>query len=91
MTISEPHAQSVAAPAGGTKLLVLALTATGFGLTVLALFPGYMTNDATYVHGYIHDWRLGDWQSPLMTMLWWLIDPISPGPGSMFLLVASLY
>jgi hypothetical protein len=72
-------------------LLVCALTAAGFGLTVLALYPGYMTNDATYVHGYIQDWELGDWQSPLLTMLWWLIDPIAPGPGSMFLLIVTLY
>jgi hypothetical protein len=34
---------------------------------------------------------LGDWQSPVMAVLWRLIDPISPGPGSMFLLIAALY
>jgi hypothetical protein len=34
---------------------------------------------------------LGDWQSPLMTIVWRLIDPISPGSGSVFLLVATLY
>jgi hypothetical protein len=72
-------------------LLVSALTAAGFGLTVLLLYPGYMTNDATYVYSYIQDWQLGDWQSPLMTLVWWLIDPIAPGPGSMFLLIVTLY
>ncbi len=72
-------------------LAVCALTAAGFGLTVMALYPGYLTNDATFVYGYIHDWQLGDWQSPLMTMVWWLIDPIAPGPGSMFLLIVTLY
>jgi hypothetical protein len=72
-------------------LLVCALTAAGFGLTVLALYPGYLTNDATYVYGYTHDWQLGDWQSPLMTLVWWLIDPIAPGSGSMFLLIVTLY
>jgi hypothetical protein len=72
-------------------LLVSALTAAGFGLTVLFLYPGYMTNDATYVYSYIEDWHLGDWQSPLQTMVWWLIDPIAPGPGSMFLLIVTLY
>ena len=73
------------------KLLVCALTAAGFGLTVLLLFPGYLTNDATYVYSYIQDWHLGDWQSPLQTVVWWLIDPIAPGPGSMFLLIVTLY
>jgi hypothetical protein len=72
-------------------LLVCALTAAGFGLTLLLLYPGYLTNDATYVHSYIRDWELGDWQSPLMTLVWWLIDPIAPGPGSMFLLIVTLY
>jgi hypothetical protein len=72
-------------------LLVCTLTAAGFGLTVLLLYPGYLTNDATYVHSYIQDWQLGDWQSPLMTLVWWLIDPIAPGPGSMFLLIVTLY
>jgi hypothetical protein len=72
-------------------LLPCALSAAGFAVTVVALYPGYMTNDATFVHSYIADWHLGDWQSPLMTILWWLIDPIAPGPGSMFLLTAALY
>jgi hypothetical protein len=72
-------------------LLVCALTLAGFGLTVMFLYPGYLTNDAAYVHGYVQNWQLGDWQSPVMTMLWWLIDPIAPGSGSMFLLTITLY
>jgi hypothetical protein len=91
VTISEPHIHRRSAAAYGPLLLVSALTAACFGLTVMALYPGYMTNDATYVHGYIQDWQLGDWQSPLQTMVWWLIDPIAPGPGSMFLLIVTLY
>ena len=63
----------------------------GMALTILVFYPGYLTRDAAYVYGYVHSWYLGDWQSPLMTMLWWLIDPISPGSGSMFLLAATLY
>ncbi len=68
-----------------------ALTLAGFGLTILLMFPGYLTNDAAYVYDYIAQWHFGDWQSPLMTLVWWLIDPISPGPGSMFLLIIALY
>jgi hypothetical protein len=93
VTISAPPANrrsAVALPYGAT-LPAAALTAAGFGLTILLLYPGYLTNDATYVHGYIREWHLGDWQSPLMTMVWWLIDPIAPGPGSMFLLVVVSY
>jgi hypothetical protein len=93
VTISQPlaNSKSAATPGSGIMLVLCVLTATGFGLTVLALYPGYLTNDATYVHSYIQDWHLGDWQSPLMTMLWWLIDPIAPGSGSMFLLIVTLY
>src|SRR5438309_5809081 len=68
------------------NLIIVSLVAAGFALTVLAFYPGYLTNDATFVYGFIKDWRFGDWQSPVMSMLWWLIDPIAPGPGSMFLL-----
>jgi hypothetical protein len=63
----------------------------GVALTILVFYPGYLTRDAAYVYGYVQSWYLGDWQSPLMTMLWWLVDPISPGSGSMFLLAATLY
>ncbi len=82
-----PSAFPMAASAG-TITLIATLAALGFALTVLVFFPGYLTNDATFVYQYMRDWRFGDWQSPLMSMLWWVIDPISPGPGSMFLLIA---
>jgi len=75
----------------GVIALILALAAAGFALAVFLFFPGYLTNDATFVYQYMREWRFGDWQSPLMSMLWWVIDPISPGPGSMFLLVAFCY
>src|SRR5215471_10683557 len=89
----EPRAKPTARlrPSAAAKLLIVALAATGLSLTVLLLYPGYMTNDATFVYSYIKQWQFGDWQSPLMSMLWWVIDPIAPGPGSMFLLTASLY
>jgi hypothetical protein len=75
----------------GVVALIFMLAAAGFALTVLVFFPGYLTNDASYVYQFMRDWQFGDWQSPLMSMLWWVIDPISPGPGSMFLLVAFAY
>src|SRR5262245_48227722 len=74
-----------------STLLILALVAAGYALTMLTLYPGYLTNDATYVYKFMQEWRFGDWQSPLMSMLWRVVDPIAPGPGSMFLLIATLY
>src|SRR6516165_2822613 len=70
---------------------VFMMACAAFALTILFFFPGYLTRDASFVHSYAQEWYLGDWQSPLMTILWRLIDPISPGSGSIFLLIATLY
>jgi hypothetical protein len=72
-------------------LPVLALAAACFALTLRIFYPGIMTYDAWYVHSYIAAGQAGDWQSPLMTTLWAVIDPIAPGAGSMFLLIATVY
>lgn len=70
---------------------VATLLAIGFGLTLLIFYPGVMTFDAKYIHEYAVNGTMGDWQSPLMVWLWSLIDPIAPGAGSMFLLIAVTY
>jgi hypothetical protein len=63
----------------------------GFGLSLYVFYPGMMTYDARYVHEAVASGTVGDWQSPVMTWLWSLIDPIAPGSASMFLLTATLY
>jgi hypothetical protein len=73
------------------RVAIAAMTIAGFALTMLVFFPGYMTNDATFVYGFMRTGQYGDWQSPLMSMLWGLIDPLAPGPASMFTLIAILY
>jgi hypothetical protein len=78
-------------PPLGARLLIAALVAGGFALTLLVFYPGYMTNDAAFVYGFSQEGRFGDWQSPLMSIVWRLIDPLAPGPASMFLLIAALY
>jgi hypothetical protein len=70
---------------------MIAIASAGFGLTLLVFYPGVMTVDAQFVYRDIAEEFLGDWQSPVMTVLWKLIDPIAPGAASMFLLTASLY
>src|SRR3954469_3243176 len=72
-------------------LAILALVAAGYGLTLLIFYPGIMTFDAKYVYEDIAKGTYGDWQSPVMTWLWGVIDPIAPGAASMFLLAATLY
>jgi hypothetical protein len=75
----------------GVIVAVLLLLAAGYALTILVFYPGYVTIDATYVYKASQDWRFGDWQSPAMSVVWWLIDPIAPGALSMFLLTATAY
>ncbi len=72
-------------------MAVAALIAAGYGLTLAIFYPGIMTYDAKFVHQDIASGVLGDWQSPVMTVLWGAIDPIAPGSGSMFLLIATTY
>jgi hypothetical protein len=78
-------------PSWRRTLPVIAMTAACFALTLRIFYPGVMTFDARYIYSYIAAGRAGDWQSPLMTSLWAVIDPIAPGAGSMFLLIAALY
>jgi hypothetical protein len=73
------------------QVAVVALVAAGYGLTLLIFYPGIMTYDAKFVHEDIASGVLGDWQSPVMTVLWGVIDPVAPGAGSMFLLIATSY
>jgi hypothetical protein len=72
-------------------VLIVGMIAAGFSLTIYVFYPGVMTYDASYVYGDIAKGTFGDWQSPVMTLLWSLIDPIAPGSASMFLLTATLY
>jgi hypothetical protein len=72
-------------------LAVAALIAAGYGLTLTIFYPGILTYDAKFVYEDIAKGVLGDWQSPVMTVLWGVIDPVAPGAGSMFLLIATSY
>jgi hypothetical protein len=72
-------------------LPIIVLTLLGFAFTLRIFYPGVMTYDAWYVHSYIANPPAGDWQSPLMTALWAVIDPLAPGAPSMFLFIAVLY
>jgi hypothetical protein len=75
----------------GLFLAVVALIAAGYSLTIAIFYPGVMTYDAKFVHEDIARGVLGDWQSPVMTVLWGMIDPVAPGAASMFLLIATSY
>lgn len=81
----------VSSDSGRPALLTAAMTVAGFALTLYVFYPGVMTFDSRYVYQDIATGFFGDWQSPAMTVLWSLIDPIAPGPASLLLLTAALY
>jgi hypothetical protein len=72
-------------------LAIGALIAAGLVLTLVIFYPGIMTYDAKFVYEDIGTGARGDWQSPILTTLWGLIDPVAPGAASMFLLMATSY
>jgi hypothetical protein len=81
----------ISAASTGAMVAIASLAAAGYALTLLAFYPGYLTRDAFYVYENAQEWSFGDWQSPLMAMIWRLVDPVAPGTGSIFLLTAGLY
>jgi hypothetical protein len=74
----------------GVLLAIAAMLAAGFALSLAVFYPGYMSIDAEWVYKTPLD-SMGDWQSPIMTLLWRAIDPIAPGSMSMMLLMLALY
>ncbi len=78
-------------PSWQVTLLICLMIAAGSGLTLHVFYPGVMTYDALYVYEDIAKGFYGDWQSPVMTALWSLIDPVAPGSASMLLLIVSFY
>ncbi len=75
----------------GRAAAIAMMLAAAYALTLFVFYPGVMTYDAMFVHEDIAKGVLGDWQSPVMTLLWGFIDPIAPGSASMFLLIATTY
>ena len=74
------------------RLLPVVLCAIGVAAVLQLVYdPWYLNYDARYV--YLDGQRgfYGDWQSPVMTWIWKVIDPVAPGAASMFLLIATLY
>lgn len=66
------------------RLAVAALIVAGFGLTLTIFYPGVMTYDAKFIYEDIAKGFLGDWQSPVMTVLWGAIDPDRARRGQPF-------
>ncbi len=79
------------AEANRSILAIAAMTAAGFALTLYVFYPGVMTFDALYIYKDMAKGFFGDWQSPVMIVVWSLVDPIAPGTGSLLILTVTLY
>lgn len=88
-SMPSPEAPAATPPRSIAILAVLHLA--GFAITMAVFYPGIMTFDAKYVYLDMKEGRAGDWQSPLMGWLWSLIDPLAPGPASLFVATALIY
>lgn len=88
-------AESVSTPATTARTtrvwLPLVPTVFGYALTLFVFYPGIMNYDARYVYLDSLKGFYGDWQSPVMTWLWRMIDPLAPGSASMFLVITATY
>lgn len=72
-------------------LLAAVMVAAGYALTLHVFYPGIMNYDARYIYQDSLTGVYGDWQSPVMTLLWASINPLAPGPASMFLAIVSTF
>jgi hypothetical protein len=86
-----PGREQVDEPVTRLTGAILATTGLAVLLTQLVFWPGVITYDAALMYNSIATHRLGDWQSPVMATLWALVDPVAPGSGSIFLIIALSY
>jgi hypothetical protein len=87
------HANALARGARPREYLLAGLIASaGFGFTIWLFYPGMTTHDALAVYDQAHAGRFGDWQPPLMGVLWVLLEKLlGYGPQALFVPTAALY
>lgn len=68
------------------------LIALGLAASVWLFYPGMATHDALAVYDQAHAGSFGDWQPPLMGVIWVMLErALGYGPHALFLPVATLY
>jgi hypothetical protein len=86
-----PAARALA-PSHVEILAAAMIMAGGFALSVWLFYPGLATHDALAVYDQAHAGRFGDWQPPLMGVIWVVLEHVfGYGPQALFLPVAALY
>jgi hypothetical protein len=64
---------------------------TGFILTVLTFYPGFLTKDSFDQYLQARTFRFTAWHPPMMALVWSAADAVWPGPQLMLLLQALGY
>lgn len=66
--------------------------AAGLALSLWLFFPGMATHDTLAVYDQAHAWVFGDWQPPLLGVLWiWFERVFGYGPRAMFVPTVAVY
>jgi hypothetical protein len=65
---------------------ILGVALIGVTLNVTSFYPGYMSSDSVTQLAAARSGDLDDWNPPIMSLLWKVVDGISPGPQGMLLL-----
>jgi hypothetical protein len=75
-----------AVPEGRARALACGIAAlTGFGLALVAFYPGVVTVDSAIQLGEARAAAYHDWHPPLMAYIWSMLDRVIPGPPGMLL------
>jgi hypothetical protein len=65
---------------------------TGFALATWLFSPGMVTHDALAVYDQAYEWRFGDWQPPLMGVIWRGLETLfGYGPRAILLPTLAIY
>jgi hypothetical protein len=62
-----------------------------FGFSSLAFAPGIIDGDGVAIFREAQSFHIGDWHSPVLTLLWGVLHRIIPGPIGLYLLLQAAY
>src|SRR5690242_2100643 len=67
------------------RLAAFCLALGGLVLSLYLFFPGIATHDALAPYDQAYEWRFGDWQPPLLGIIWTELEAVfGYGPRAIF-------
>jgi hypothetical protein len=68
-----------------------AIVIAGYAVFLLYAFPGFMTVESAEQLMDARTHTIGDWNSPMMSVVWWLVEAIAAGSFGMLALQSALF